>query len=468
MSDVAKPDPAADQVAAPGATKVQDETEKVTTKPTEASQSTEKSEEKPASTVTETVTNAASTAASTAAAATKDIFSMFGGGPKKEKKQEPEDDNEPSGSSKKKAEDDENPEQEVDVHFDPVVKLTEKVETKTNEELEEQVFKMRAKLFKFDRDSREWKERGTGDVRLLKHRENGKTRLVMRRDKTLKVCANHYVVPEMKLSPNVGSDRSWVWNAAADVSEGEPESQTLAIRFANSENANAFKEAFIKAQQENEALFKQSDPDPSPMEGFPMRQWSIEVWLLGENGEEVPANVFDKVTYNLHPSFERPRQVFKKPPFRIEEKGWGEFEMNIVLTAAHKGGDHTLPHDLNFAQERYEAKHTITFRNPKPDLVALLQESGPSDVNGVRGKADAAKKKGRREKNVDMEKLADGLQKLGEDDLLHVVTLIHENKTAETYTKNDVDNGEFHVDLYTLPDSLIKTLWDYTSQKVDL
>ena len=40
----------------------------------------------------------------------------------------------------------------------------------------------------------------------------------------------------MKLSPNVGSDRSWVWNAAADVSEGDPEAQTLAIRFANSES----------------------------------------------------------------------------------------------------------------------------------------------------------------------------------------------------------------------------------------
>jgi hypothetical protein len=55
-----------------------------------------------------------------------------------------------------------------------------------------QTFKMRAKLFKFDREHREWKERGTGDVRLLKHKENGKTRLVMRRDRTLKVCANHY------------------------------------------------------------------------------------------------------------------------------------------------------------------------------------------------------------------------------------------------------------------------------------
>lgn len=190
-----------------------------------------------------------------------DVFSMFGGGAKKEKKVE-EDRGDISGSAKaqKDAAKEENPEDEVpeseDVDFVPVIHLTEKVETKTMEELEEQTFKMRAKLFKFVKESNEWKERGTGDVRLLKHKENGKTRLVMRRDKTLKVCANHYVIPEMRLSPNVGSDRSWVWTAAADVSEGEPEAQTLAIRFANSENANLFKEAFVKAQQENEKLFK--------------------------------------------------------------------------------------------------------------------------------------------------------------------------------------------------------------------
>ncbi|KAK3069667.1 Ran GTPase binding protein Sbp1 [Teratosphaeriaceae sp. CCFEE 6253] len=215
--------------------------------------------------------------ATEAATSMKDnVFSMFGGGAKKEvKKDDAADENDRSGSAKAQAdkakaegsssaatggvggEDEEKAEEEeADVHFEPVVHLTEKVDTKTNEELEEQTFKMRAKLFKFDRESREWKERGTGDVRLLKHRENGKTRLVMRRDKTLKVCANHYVVPDMKLSPNVGSDRSWVWNAAADVSEGEPEAQTLAIRFANSDNANQFKEAFMRAQQENEALFK--------------------------------------------------------------------------------------------------------------------------------------------------------------------------------------------------------------------
>lgn len=146
-------------------------------------------------TVTEKATDAAS--------AVKDnVFGMFGGGPKKEaKKEDPDEENDRSGSAKaqkdkenaeKDDDDDKADEEETDVHFEPVVHLTEKVDTKTNEEAEEQTFKMRAKLFKFDRESREWKERGTGEVRLLKHKENGKTRLVMRRDKTLKVCANHY------------------------------------------------------------------------------------------------------------------------------------------------------------------------------------------------------------------------------------------------------------------------------------
>ncbi|KAI4659933.1 uncharacterized protein J4E79_005735 [Alternaria viburni] len=251
MSEAAKPDPAAEQIANPAATLVQDETAKVTT---------DKASDKPETTTESKDDKPITEKATEAAAAVKDnVFSMFGGGPAKVKKEEADDVDEPSGASKPKGEDEDPENEEPDVDFQPVVHLTEKVDTKTNEELEEQVFKMRAKLFKFDRESREWKERGTGDVRLLKHKENGKTRLVMRRDKTLKVCANHYVVPDMKLSPNVGSDRSWVWNAAADVSEGEPEAQTLAIRFANSENANQFKEAFIKAQQENEALFGKSE-----------------------------------------------------------------------------------------------------------------------------------------------------------------------------------------------------------------
>ena len=53
--------------------------------------------------------------------------------------------------------------------------------------------KRRAKLYRYDNsgDEKEWKERGTGEVRILKHRSTGACRILMRRDKTLKICANH-------------------------------------------------------------------------------------------------------------------------------------------------------------------------------------------------------------------------------------------------------------------------------------
>lgn len=38
---------------------------------------------------------------------------------------------------------------------------------------------------------------------------------------------------------------------------------------------------------------------------------------------------------------------------------------------------------------------------------------------------------------IDMDKLAEGLQKLGEEDLLQVVSMIVEHKTTDTFTKND-------------------------------
>ena len=49
----------------------------------------------------------------------------------------------------------------------------------------------KAKLYRFDKEGNQWKERGTGTVKLLKHKETAKVRLVMRQAKTLKICANH-------------------------------------------------------------------------------------------------------------------------------------------------------------------------------------------------------------------------------------------------------------------------------------
>lgn len=188
---------------------------------------------------------------------TSNVFSMFGG-KKENKKEDTEDKSTDEGKVTKDKKDDEEKktdkdeaadEEETDVHFEPLVQL-EKVDVKTNEEDEDVLFKVRAKLFRFHSDTNEWKERGTGDVKFLKHKVTGKTRILMRRDKTLKICANHLISPEYELKSNIGSDRSWVYTVTADVSEGEPEAQTLAIRFGNKENADKFKEYFDKAKEE--------------------------------------------------------------------------------------------------------------------------------------------------------------------------------------------------------------------------
>ncbi|GAV28285.1 hypothetical protein PMKS-001755 [Pichia membranifaciens] len=203
-------------------------------------------------------TTSTTAAASQQKPPTANVFAMFGGASAKksaaveEKKEEgaEKDKDVDSKTEKDGAKEDAADEEEPDVHFEPLVKL-EKVEVKTNEENEDVLFKIRAKLFKFHPDTKEWKERGTGDVKFLKHKETGKVRLLMRRDKTLKVCANHLIAPEYTLKPNVGSDRSWVYSVTADVSEGVPEAQTLAIRFGNKENAEKFKEEFESAQKIN-------------------------------------------------------------------------------------------------------------------------------------------------------------------------------------------------------------------------
>lgn len=94
-----------------------------------------------------------------------------------------------------------------------------------------------------------------------------------------------------------------------------------------------------------------------------MRAWEISIYLVGPDGDDIPANCYEKATYILHESFgKRSRQTIKGAPFTIRERGWGEFDMMIALTpvgAGPKGGDQTLNHDLNFQQERYESTHVV-------------------------------------------------------------------------------------------------------------
>lgn len=151
-------------------------------------------------------------------------------------------------------------------HFDPVVPLPDKIEVKTGEEDEEEFFCNRAKLFRFDAESKEWKERGIGNVKILKHKVNGKFRLLMRRDQVLKICANHYINTDMKLTPNAASDKSFVWHAL-DYADELPKPEQLAIRFKTPEEAMLFKKKFEEAQNILKSLGSNADTSVAQSSG---------------------------------------------------------------------------------------------------------------------------------------------------------------------------------------------------------
>ena len=147
-------------------------------------------------------------------------------------------------------------------HFEPIIPLPDMIDVKTGEEDEEVVFSHRAKLYRFVADDKQWKERGIGDIKLLRNRQSGKMRVLMRRDQVLKICANHQITVDMKLQPNAGSDRSWVWNTLADFSEQECKAEQLAVRFKSEDIAKHFKEKFEECQE----LMKNQTPAKSLQE----------------------------------------------------------------------------------------------------------------------------------------------------------------------------------------------------------
>jgi Ran-binding protein 1 len=151
-----------------------------------------------------------------------------------------------------------------DPHFEPLVMLDE-VAVETGEEQEEALCTLRSKLYVFIKEdvyggetrNNYWKERGLGDVKILKHKSTGQCRILMRQEKTLKVCANFRVLPESKIAPSTNT-KSWVFHAydTAGVIAGEegqdgPELLQYAIKFKTEEFANEFKENYELAQKHN-------------------------------------------------------------------------------------------------------------------------------------------------------------------------------------------------------------------------
>ena len=234
-------------------------------------------------------------------------------------------------------------------HFDPIIPLPDKIDVKTGEEDEEVMFSHRAKLYRFVADDKQWKERGVGDIKLLRNRQSGKMRVLMRRDQVLKLCANHQITTDMKLQPNAGSDRSWVWSTLADFSEQECRAEQLAVRFKSEDIAKQFKEKFEECQEllKNQTPMKTTQKEQAQevkddlVTRFKATEgsWECEICMVQNNSEIVECAACG----SLKPGAE-PRQDLKK-----DTKTLFLFESSTSSGSVSSFASSALPTDPGFS-----------------------------------------------------------------------------------------------------------------------
>ena len=151
------------------------------------------------------------------------------------------------GGEGREEEGNENPEEEANIHFKPIVTLPETYDYKSAEKEGETLFDERGKLYRFDSSTNQWKERGLGNMKIIYHRGNRQTRLVMRRDQILKLCCNHYITDSMSIEMQMGNPKAMTWFTETDCSEETALPQKLALRFKHEETAKRFKDLFEEA-----------------------------------------------------------------------------------------------------------------------------------------------------------------------------------------------------------------------------
>ncbi|XP_025408768.1 E3 SUMO-protein ligase RanBP2-like isoform X2 [Sipha flava] len=127
--------------------------------------------------------------------------------------------------------------------FVPVIPLPEKVDVVTGEEGLEVVFEDRAKLLRYDPNTKEWKEKGIGQMKILHNLNDGYYQLLMRRELIHKICCNQRLTADLELKPVSSSDKAMSW-IGQDFSDGESKKELFAIRFKSAPQLTAFRDKF--------------------------------------------------------------------------------------------------------------------------------------------------------------------------------------------------------------------------------
>ncbi len=81
-------------------------------------------------------------------------------------------------------------------------------------------------------------------------------------------------------------------------------------------------------------------------------KWTMYVRNKGSRKDEDLASFIKDVTYHLHPTFFPSKVTVSEPPYELERKGWGVFEVGVVI-ALRNGNVFKLKHLLSFSTDEF-------------------------------------------------------------------------------------------------------------------
>lgn len=122
---------------------------------------------------------------------------------------------------------------------------------------EDIIFQEKAILYRFSNEKSEWVGRGSGIIKILKHKQTGAMRILMRQNKTFLLRCNHLIPYCGFLHSLPGYDKEFSWTAYDFTDTQEPEIRELfAVKFALPSIAQSFKSQFEIGQRTNKAIMR--------------------------------------------------------------------------------------------------------------------------------------------------------------------------------------------------------------------
>ena len=127
--------------------------------------------------------------------------------------------------------------------------------------------------------------------------------------------------------------------------------------------------------------------EPTP-EGF-THDWTV--FVRGSEGNDI-SHFVEKVIFHLHESFHKPKRAIKDPPYKLDESGYGSFELKIEVCFKTKDEPRRVhfTYDLFLPLSGYPPvtsvrTEALTFTHPTEDFMRKLVKGGGVPISAVNG-----------------------------------------------------------------------------------